>query len=452
MAQPAITGVNADASGNASFNTSILTPANNGQTLTITGITNGACSQSFSQNVILSVGSSYVWLGVNTNWFDVLNWCGGVPTITSDVLIPGSLANYPLLNSGTGYAHNLTIQSGASVTVTGSTLTISGVITNSGTFDASNGAIEFNGTVPQTIAAGTFMNNKIKDLVISNSAGTGITLAGALDVYGSLTYNVSNGKLNTGGFLTLKSTATETAWIGDMTNHTITGDVTVERYIATGTTHAKSWQLLAIPTTGQTIKQSWQEGATATNVSSPLAGSPGNPNSGFGTMLTSDVAGAASQPTPGFDALTTPGPSIKVYNSATDGYNGPANTGIPIYNQKGYFILVRGDRSVFTSAGAANPTVLRTKGTLFTPANPPPSTTVLANKFESVGNPYASAIDLRNLSLPAGINSTIIVWDPDIRLRQCKWAGSLPDFVFEWRQLCKSPPFCSLWSSRYNKQ
>src|SRR6476659_2702919 len=198
-----------------------------------------------------------------------------------------------------------------------------------------------------------------------------------------------------------------------MNENTINGAVTVERYIATGA-HAKTWQLLAVPTTGQNIKQSWQEGATQTNVSSPAAGSAGNPNSGFGTMLTSNVPNATAQLTPGFDAATAPGPSIKVYNSVTDAYDGPANTALPIYNQKGYIILVRGDRSVFTSNAPATPTVLRTKGTLFTPANPPPSTTVIANKFASVGNPYASAIDLRKVSADAGVASSVIVWDPTL--------------------------------------
>ena len=258
------------------------------------------------------------------------------------------------------------------------------------------------------------MNNAIKDLVISNSAGTGITLAGALDVYRSLTYNASNGKLNTGGFLTLKSTATETAWIGDMTNHTINGDVTVERYIATGTgsapNHGKSWQLLAIPTTGQTIKQAWQEGATATNVSSPSAGSAGNPNLGFGTMLTSDLINAVAL---GFDGYTSPGPSMKVFNSVTNGYNGPASTSsTPIYNQKGYFVFVRGDRGVSLFNQAATTTILRTKGTLFTPANLPPVTNVAVNSFESVGNPYASALDMRNIIRSANVSAVFQVWDP----------------------------------------
>ena len=200
-----------------------------------------------------------------------------------------------------------------------------------------------------------------------------------------------------------------------MTNHTINGNVSVERFIGTGTFHPKSWQLLAIPTTGQTIKQSWQEGAAAAN---------GNPNPGYGTQLTSDVPGAATQPAPGFDAFTSPGPSIKTYNSATNAYVGPASAQLPIYDKKGYFLFVRGDRSVITYTTAANPTILRTKGTLFTPANPPPSTTVLAGNFESVGNPYASAINLKNLSFGSGINSTVIVWDPTLGIGSAYGLGA----------------------------
>ena len=66
--------------------------------------------------------------------------------------------------------------------------------------------------------------DKVNDLIISNAAG--VSLAGKVDVYNSLTYGVNNGTLNTNGNLTLKSTADNTAWIGDMTNHNINGDVT----------------------------------------------------------------------------------------------------------------------------------------------------------------------------------------------------------------------------------
>ncbi|HEX8516667.1 MAG TPA: PKD domain-containing protein [Bacteroidia bacterium] len=59
IAQAAITGITANASGAASFTSSNLTAANNGQTLQITQVTTTSstpnCSQSFTQNVTLSV-------------------------------------------------------------------------------------------------------------------------------------------------------------------------------------------------------------------------------------------------------------------------------------------------------------------------------------------------------------------------------------------------------------
>ena len=129
-------------------------------------------------------------------------------------------------------------------------------------------------------------------------------------------------------------------------------------------------------------------------------------------MLTSDVAGATGQPTPGFDAQTAPGPSIKVYDYLTNGFIGPATTQIPIYNQKGYYVFVRGDRSIINSATPANPTVLRTRGTLFTPSNPPPATTVVAGYFESMGNPYAAPLDVRLIGKSGGADEFYYVWDP----------------------------------------
>ena len=171
--------------------------------------------------------------------------------------------------------------------------------------------------------------------------------------------------------------------------------------------------MIAVPTQGQTIKQAWQEGASATNASSPSAGSAGNPKVGYGTMITSDVVAAATQSTPGFDAYTPTGASIKAYNCLTDTYIGPDNTdATAIYNQKGWLVLVRGDRSVYTSNAAPVPTVLRTKGTLFTPANLPPVTSVVAGRSESVGNPYASAIDLRNITRTGGVAEFVLVYDP----------------------------------------
>jgi hypothetical protein len=78
------TSVTADASGNASFNTISLTAAtHNGQTLEITSINITSatpnCSKSFTgKTVTLVVNGTGTWLGVDNNWYNAANWCGGV--------------------------------------------------------------------------------------------------------------------------------------------------------------------------------------------------------------------------------------------------------------------------------------------------------------------------------------------------------------------------------------
>ncbi|MGN6532306.1 MAG: T9SS type A sorting domain-containing protein, partial [Ginsengibacter sp.] len=46
--------------------------------------------------------------------------------------------------------------------------------------------------------------------------------------------------------------------------------------------------------------------------------------------------------------------------------------------------------------------------------NMPPSTTVQANAFESVGNPYASSIDLRKITKSKEVDEFVFVWDPKL--------------------------------------
>ncbi|MEO8416539.1 MAG: hypothetical protein ABI472_22940 [Ginsengibacter sp.] len=379
-----------------------------------------------SGSQIVTVEADASFLCGNADGFSGGNGSPGNSTsIKSDieniVLQPGSTVDYRRNNiqkitNQTAY-HHLFLSGTNKKTAPAGILTVLGDLTKSGscTFAHNGGTVLLNGAGSQSFAGLTYNN-----LIVSNNTKT---TAGSSTIIESITINDGTQlSISPTDNITLQSDATSTARIGQLGDGTIeyntTGKFVVERYINTGSvagTHGKSWQLLAVPvTTGQTIKEAWQEGATVTNVSSPLAGSPGNPNGGYGTMLTSDIANAASQPSPGFDAYTPLGPSMKVYNAAANNYDGVASTQIPLYNPKGYFILVRGDRSVYTYNATAKATRLRSKGQLFTPTQPPPSTTVGATQFESVGNPYASAIDIRSLSLGSGINSSLVVWDPTI--------------------------------------
>jgi hypothetical protein len=366
-------------------------------TVTYTVASSGGCSQ-YQTTATITIVTPGTWSGaISTAWNTSGNWvCGAIPTSTTNATIPGGLTNYPLLNVGTGSAQNITIQSGASVTVTGGTLQIAGTISNSGTFDASVGTIEMNGPVAQTIPANTFVNNAVNNLIISNTSVTGVTLGGALDIYGSLTYSGTGKILTTNDVLTLKSTASYTAWVGNMTSNTISGKVTVERYISAH----KAWRFLSIPAnTTQTIKQTWQEGATGTS---------SNPVPGYGTQITSNRSTWSAD---GFD-LSSANPSMKTYNTATNGWVGIANTNTAtIKATGGYMVFIRGDRTAASINSAPTQTVLRTKGALYTGDQAPIA--VSANMFAAIGNPYPSALDMRNIT-KTGLKDFFYLWDPQL--------------------------------------
>lgn len=211
----------------------------NGSTWTLPAVTNPLAT-SITATGLTSIGdiavgellTNNVWTGaVSTNWFNSGNWSAGiVPTITTNATIPSALTNYPFINTSIAMTHNIIIQTGASVTVSGGSMQISGLITNVGTFTASNGTIEMNGSSAQVIAAGTFATNTINNLTANNTAG--LTIGGTLNIAGVLKATI--GTLATGGFVTLLSTAAQTALIDGSGAGTVSGNVTMQRYLPSG--------------------------------------------------------------------------------------------------------------------------------------------------------------------------------------------------------------------------
>ena len=58
------------------------------------------------------------WNGnISSDWHNPANWCGGVPGTTTDVIIPAIAPNMPVLGTGLGYTHNLTVDAGASMSI-----------------------------------------------------------------------------------------------------------------------------------------------------------------------------------------------------------------------------------------------------------------------------------------------------------------------------------------------
>ena len=257
-----------------------------------------------------------------------------------------------------------------------------------------------NGAAAQTIPANTFQNNLLGNLVINNSS---VTLGGNLNLLVKLSFLGSNRTFATAGFLTLKSSDTLTASVGDLTiNNTvsgnqITGNVSVERFIKS----RRAWRLLSMPTQHnfQTIKQAWQEGATLFSQ---------NPNPGFGLQITSSRPSWVAD---GFDTFSVAGPSIKAYNPVTNQWDGLTSTNIAFGAGKAYMTFIRGDRSVTQLAQAPTTSTLREKGALATGSITIPSLGTGGSQFVGVGNPYASAVDFTKLSRTNLLNQ-FYLWDP----------------------------------------
>ncbi len=352
------------------------------------------------------------WTGSsNTLFSNAANWCSGqVPPTGSNITIATGSANMPkLLAADTYTINNLVVQTGTSFNLNGGTLKIKGRVLNNGSIDASSGTLEFNGSTAQTIP--TLLNSTIDQLTINNAAG--VSLNNDLAITGILTLN--NGLLATNNHLTLASSATGTATLAAITSGSISGNVTVERYIPAG---KRGFRLLAPSvTTTNFIKDNWQEGATSTT---------SNPVPNHGTHITGSTVDQVN----GFDGSPSGNASLFSFSNSTQTWSSMANTNASqLKAGNAYRLLIRGNRSVnlaTTQLTTNTATILRATGSLLTgtvsfsssgssPASLP-SLSSTANQYSFIGNPYASPVDWNALS-KTGITGYYYIWDPVIGTR-----------------------------------
>lgn len=358
----------------------------------------------FNINISCIAGS---WLGtVSTDWNASGNWCSNtIPDGNTNISFAAGKPNYPVItNTTTPVCNNITIANGASVIVgAGGKLKINGTIANTGTgaIDATNGTIEM---AASTIATKSFKNNNVRNLIIANN----VTLSDTLNVLGRLSFSGSNRTFATASYLNLKSSDSLTASVyridrdiagGTISGNTITGDVYVERYISS----RKAWRFLSMPTTHnlQFVKAAWQEGATS--VSS-------NPKSGYGMKISDNRSDWSSN---GFDSYASSGPTVK-YLSLNNWVGIPSTNSYKFELGKGYMTYINGDRGVTYPSFSS--TILREKGALAIGEVNVDLSSGLQTAgpyYLGLGNPYASAITLKNLA-QSGLEKNYWVWDPKL--------------------------------------
>ena len=287
----------------------------------------------------------------------------------------------------------LYVSNGATVYInTGASVVVQGNMTNSGSI-AGAGTLFLNGTSLQTVDGTGSINN----LTLNNAAGAVITNgAGNLQsIYGTLI--VSSGNLATNDNLTIKSDMNGTASVGNSAG-TISGNVSVERYLPNP--GHRSWHLLSVNTSGQTIKQAWQENGGAIVA-------------GIGTLVSSNLYNGSN----GFDIASI---SSSILTHTQGGGSGPswnynlANTNsTSLSSNPGYMLFVRGDRT-YTPANSptTSATMLRSKGSLYQGTQPAVTVSATGSGYTLVGNPFASPIDLESVFAPVStLNQNFYIWD-----------------------------------------
>lgn len=200
---------------------------NGGRTLTVTPSTTttyyaraeGTCNTTACVSYTVVVNAAGTWLGYNSNWFDAQNWCGTIPTSSTDVIIPTTLEAgrvYPIINANGAVCKTLTIQTGASVTMGGAyTFDIYGNFTNNGTFTPATSTVAFkaNGAVTGTSTT-TFHNLTI------NASQTLTGSSATMNITGHWTNNGTFS--NNGGTVVFNgTTAQDITGVTDFNNLTI---------------------------------------------------------------------------------------------------------------------------------------------------------------------------------------------------------------------------------------
>jgi autotransporter-associated beta strand protein len=169
-----VSGTASITSANSATSTITGVPLGTSATLRWT-ITNSPCSP--TQDVIIVTNSSTnTWIGgTSTDWNTPANWCGGVPTSASNVVIPSGTTFSPsIYQTANAVANSVNINNGATLSMSNAyslSITSGGSIINNGTFNAGNGTVNFagGGTITGTIL---FYNVNLNGTVSFSNAVT----------------------------------------------------------------------------------------------------------------------------------------------------------------------------------------------------------------------------------------------------------------------------------------
>ncbi len=395
-----ITGFPTGVSGNWASNVYTIsgTPSVSGTfnyTITLTG---GCGTVTKTGSITIIATPVITWTGTtSTDWNTANNWSTlSVPASGDKIAIPSAPTNQPTLAANTTVKEVLL---NGKINLNGKTLTLTGAVTGSGVLKSTGlSSVEIKGNV------GTLyfdaVNNSVTNLTITTGS---VTLGNALNVTGVLT--PTSGTLNTGDFLTLKSTSITTSAVLGIVGGTVNGKVTVERFIPKGYKAFRQLCTGGVYNAGS-IFSNWQE-----NGASPA---------GYGMYIFGKKGTSAGvDATTGLDLTDSGRASMYTYTNYLT-YTPITNTKTTQLNPYlGYYGVVYGDRTKSTHPATAfdasrmmhSATTIRSTGQLITGTVTYSTTGVTGNYSSSdvkifplqdtgvlIANPYAAPIDWHTIT------------------------------------------------------
>jgi len=122
-----------------------------------------------SNNVVINAQPLNNWTGaLNKNWNNAANWTCGIPTNTSNVVIPSGLINYPEIYDGDneGLSNNIEFEAGTSLIIYNNYINISGEL-------LLNGFIDLDGEAQLIQATGSIFNTTSTGYIERDQQGVG---------------------------------------------------------------------------------------------------------------------------------------------------------------------------------------------------------------------------------------------------------------------------------------
>jgi hypothetical protein len=327
-------------------------------------------------------------------------------TASSPNPTPGTINNLNINNDAslTGdvtVTGKLNVESGKKITLNGNTLTVNGNIVGTPTFvgDGSSkltiggsgtiSTINFDQTTPGT-------TNKVKDLTLNRSGAT-VTVGNAMQIANNGTLTVSAGTLAAGGNITLVSDLSGTGRIATLpSGASITGNVTVQRYMVGGAASQRGWRTMSTPVSSATYAQLVDD------------------------IFVTGPGGATN----GFDANGTTSSILYYEESASRGWKNITNISNSWPTGKGALVFFRGDRtqtsSITSTTVAPNSFALTYTGAInsgdISVALDYDNSGALSDQgWNLVGNPYPSQIDWATVTKTSGVDNFFYIINPNTK-------------------------------------